>query len=488
MKWLKTWCTRLPWIDISQVASLLLLALALWAIAYSLFKDAVTPDSQMFSLAVLFILGKVAGVLVNLIRIPPMLGMLAVGVLLKNVGFLNLSDDYKSFASILRQMALVNILLPAGLGLDPTALRRMSGMVLSLALVPAAVEVVAVTVFSHFLMNLPWLWGVLLGLLMGAVSPAVIIPCLFELQDRGYGVNKGIHTLVIAASTLDDIACIACFGIVIGIIFSTGSLLMQILEGPIVIAIGFAYGIVFGVVAQYLPHHKDEHLVSLRTLVIGAVSVLAAVGSQAIGYGGAGTLGCIVSAFVACLGWRRQGWDSFNPVKANFSLLWRFFEPISFGLIGMEVDFSVLEADVVIWGSLSMILALIIRMLVSMIITRWSDLNLKENIFVAVSWIPKATVQAALGPVALDYARQTDSAELKSYANAMLIVAVLSIIITSPIGAFAIMQLGPRLLHCTPPTGQNTKHIEITDAPDRGFKVALDVRTNVKKHSYYNTI
>lgn len=92
---------------------------------------------------------------------------------------------------------------------------------------------------------------------MAAVSPAVIIPCLFELQDLGYGVNKGIHTLVIAASTLNDIICIALFGIVLGVIFSKGTLLMQILQGPIVLAIGFAFGITWGMVCRYIPSKED---------------------------------------------------------------------------------------------------------------------------------------------------------------------------------------------------------------------------------------
>lgn len=144
-----------------------------------------------------------------------------------------------------------------------------------------------------------------------------------------------------------------------------------------------------------------------------------------------------------------------NPVKANFSLLWKFFEPISFGLIGMEVNLSVLERNVVLWRTLVMLLALALRLVCSVIVTRFSDLNLKEMLFIAVAGIPKATVQATLGPVALDYARQSKDPVVHEHANTMLIIAVLSIIITSPIGALLIMQLGPRWLHRTIPDEQN---------------------------------
>lgn len=140
-----------------------------------------------------------------------------------------------------------------------------------------------------------------------------------------------------------------------------------------------------------------------------------------------------------------------NPVKENFSLLWKFFEPISFSLIGMEVNLFILEGYTVLWGTIVMLIALLLRMFCSIIITRFSDMNVKEMLFIAMTHIPKATVQAALGPVALDLARHRTDKDLIEYANVMVIVAVMSIIITSPIGALLIMQLGPRWLHHTPP-------------------------------------
>lgn len=283
--------------------------------------------------------------------------------------------------------------------------------------------------------------------MLAAVSPAVIIPCLFQLQDEGYGVDKGIHTLVIAASTFNDIICIALFGILIGVIFSTGTLLMQVLHGPIVLALGLTYGIIWGLVCSYVPNVKHEYVVTLRTLLLSSGCVLSALGSDAIGYGGAGALGCIVAAFVASLKWRSEGWDNNNPVRMNFILLWKFFEPISFGLIGMEINFSVLEGDTVLYGTIAMTASLIIRMVVSFACTQCTNFNLKEHIFVATCWIPKATVQAALGPMALDLARDNDDPTFTTFANTMVIVAVMSILITSPIGAILIMRLGPKFLH-----------------------------------------
>ncbi|KAK5644275.1 hypothetical protein RI129_008120 [Pyrocoelia pectoralis] len=443
---------RIPkWSDYSGILSLFLLFFLLWAIAYSIFgNEYVGVNSVILRLAVLFISAKLAGCLLGLIKIPPMIGMLLIGVLLRNVGFIEVVGEYTKFTSVLRQLALVNILLPAGLGLDANALRQMGGMIVNLAIIPVAIEVAGIAVLTYITLDFPWLWGFLLGLLLAAVSPAVIIPCLFELQDLGYGVDKGIHTLVIAASTLNDILCIAIFGVLIGIIFSTQSLLMQILYGPIIFAMGFAFGAALGFVCQHVPHKSETYLTTLRTLLLGLGCVLAALGSNAIGYMGAGPLGCMVAAF--------------NPVRANFVLLWKFFEPISFALIGIEVDFDILETKTVLWGLLVLAAPLLLRIITSFITTQCSNLNVKEKIFVALSWIPKATVQATLGPTALLLARNLNDPVLEGYANSVVIIAVISIIITSPIGAILIMQLGPRLLQRSKSNGYTNPAIDVLES------------------------
>ncbi|XP_018328727.1 sodium/hydrogen exchanger 9B2-like isoform X4 [Agrilus planipennis] len=379
------------WHTTSNLFALVLLILLVWAISCSLFElEYVGPSSQLFKLIVLFICAKISGCIVSLFGLPPMVGMLLMGVLFRNVEYLEVIPPYTTFTSVLR-------------------------------------------------------------FLLAAVSPAVIIPCLFKLQGLGYGVNKGIHTLVIAASTVNDLVCIVGFGIVLDVIFSSGPWYSQISKGPIVLAIGFAYGIAWGVLCYFIPSTENEYIVTLRTLLLGLGCLLSAVGSSAIGYAGAGALGCIVAAFVASIGWRRQGWDSNNPVRNNFILLWKFFEPVSFGLIGIEVNFKILELYTVLWGILSTLVPLMLRMIVSFLSTQYSNFNVKENVFIALSWIPKATVQAALGATPLTNAYIIGDANSISYANTVLIVAVMSILLTSPIGAILIMKLGPKFLQRTLP-------------------------------------
>lgn len=158
-------CTsNFKWSNVSGVISLCLLALVLWAIFFCIFGDEhLGIKSQIFQLSVLFISSKVAGCIIGLIKLPPMIGMLLMGVLLKNVGFINITGDYTKFTAILRQIALVNILLPAGIGLDSEALKKLGWMIVNLAVFPVAIEVLVIVLFSYFVLNLPWLWGVLMG-------------------------------------------------------------------------------------------------------------------------------------------------------------------------------------------------------------------------------------------------------------------------------------------------------------------------------------
>lgn len=187
-------------------------------------KSGFLPGSQLFSLATLFVLAFIAGEAIKLIKLPPLLGMLLMGIFLRNIGFIHLSGTYLEVTASLREIALCVILTRAGLGLDPKAMKSLSFVILRLATIPAFTEGAFTMLLTHYLLGLPWMWGILLGSVLAAVSPAVVIPCLFSLQERGYGKDKGVPTLVVAAASLDDIVAISAFGVVLSMIFATGKL------------------------------------------------------------------------------------------------------------------------------------------------------------------------------------------------------------------------------------------------------------------------
>lgn len=168
-----------------------------------------------------------------------------------------------------RKAALVIILIRAGLDLDPQALRRLKLTVLKLGLGPWIVEAGVITITTHFFLDLPWKWGFLLGSIIAAVSPAVVVPCLFRLRGKGYGVAKGIPTLIIAVAGIDDATSVAIFGIIESIMFSQGtSLTIQILQGPLSIAGGIGFGIFWGLISKYVPEKHDPFMVPLRVLML----------------------------------------------------------------------------------------------------------------------------------------------------------------------------------------------------------------------------
>ncbi|XP_055524834.1 sodium/hydrogen exchanger 9B2 isoform X2 [Wyeomyia smithii] len=434
------------WSVLSQPLALLAIFFLLWGIAFSLLPRHLTePNTPFMRLWLLFVGAQVSGILVSLTGLPDMLGMLFWGVLYTNAGWADFSG-LQTVEVFLREMALVNIMLLAGLGLDYDSLKKLFRFIMQLTLIPTIVEVAAIAILSRFLLDLPWLWGILLGLVVTAVSPNVVVTVLLRLQEEKLGLNKGIHTLIIAMTSCNDVLAIFLFGVLLGVTFSTGDLTSQILQGPIGIVIGLVFGGACGIGLLYMPSHQAKYSNGLRftmTICAGALSV---VGSKLIGYPSAGALGCIMTAFVAGTGWKKQPNHDTNEVGVYLDLLWKFLKPVSFSLIGKEVNFSVLEGNTVLYGTITLLVAVLFRLVFSYLSTLGSDLNWKEKAYVTLSGFPKATVQAALGPAALDLARSLNATDQIPRAQTVLIVTVLAIVFTAPLGAILMIKLAPRWL------------------------------------------
>ncbi|XP_037084502.1 sodium/hydrogen exchanger 9B2-like [Pollicipes pollicipes] len=443
-------CTCPPWGRLEQLLVAVLVTLALWALAVSLADKEALPGGQIFGVLCVVVLSLAAGWLVERLRLPPLLGMLIMGIVLANVpGLSGVATAVKeSTSSLLRNVALMVILTRAGLGLDAGALRRLSLVVVRLAFTPCLSETLTVGIAAHLLLGMPWIWSFMLGFVLAAVSPAVVVPCLLALQEQGYGVAKGVPTLVMAAASIDDVLAISGFGVLFGICFSQGALTDKLLSGPLEVLLGLSYGVSLGVLLWFLPGADNRQLPLLRLVLITCLGLLALFGSQAVGCSGAGALGALTLSFVAGHGWRQRGWTGdTNPVSEAYGILWFVFQPILFGLIGAEIRVDALKADTVGFGLLTLAIGLTVRIIVSFFVVMGGGLTVKERLFVAVAWLPKATVQAAIGPVALDYARlHAPTPENIALGEQVVAIAVLVILVTAPIGAAAIMLSAPRLL------------------------------------------
>ncbi|KAJ8686521.1 hypothetical protein QAD02_022315 [Eretmocerus hayati] len=452
----------------ARVLCLLLLGLLTWGVVYSIVGDDAAPGGPLFALATLAIAAHFAGWLASLANMPALIGMLLTGIVLQNAGVLSVDKRYAHVVADLRKVALVIILTRAGLDLDPQAMKNMKITVPKIGLIPWTVEAGIITITSWYFMGLPLIWGFLAGSIIAAVSPAVVVPCLFRLRGKGYGVAKGIPTLIIAIAGVDDAASVAIYGIVQSIMFSDDELWYQILQGPIAIVGGLGFGTLWGILARYVPEKGDPFMVPLRVMMLLGAGMISVFGSEQINLGGAGPLAVVAAAFVSCYFWQKDGWEvDDNPVATAFEIFWMIFEPILFGVTGTQIKLNELEGSLVYVGIGCLLAGIILRILVTVLVGVGSRLNLKEKIFIALACMAKATVQAALGPATLDKIDHQDP-EAKRLADTVLMLCVLSILLTAPLGAIIIMFSGPKLLTRTrapmqPPPPHRSRRPSIRD-------------------------
>uniref|UniRef100_A0A3P9DTE2 Sodium/hydrogen exchanger 9B2-like n=1 Tax=Maylandia zebra TaxID=106582 RepID=A0A3P9DTE2_9CICH len=436
-----------PEAPISHLLAVCLFAL-LFGVVWSITGKECLPGGNLFGIIILFICSVLGGKLVGMIQLPtlpplpPLLGMLLAGLLLRNVPYVTdavFIDTHWSAA--LRNIALSIILTRAGLGLNPEALNRLKAVCVRVAVGPCVVEACSAAVVSHFLLGLPWVWGFILGFVLAAVSPAVVFPSMLLLQREGYGVEKGIPTLLLAAGSFDVILAITGFSTCLGIAFSTGSTWMNILKGLLEVVGGIVAGMILGMFLYCFPSN-DQDLVLRRTLMLLGLSTFSVFFSHVIGFAGAGSLCILVLAFLAALGWKTEK----APVAEMVGRSWDVFQPLLFGLIGAEITIKELSPSTVGLGMACILIGLVIRLLVTFLLVNYGGFNLKEKLFLSVAWLPKATVQAAIGSKALDMARKEGDEALIKFGLDVLTLAVLAILTTAPVGALGIGLAGPRLL------------------------------------------
>ncbi|XP_072939201.1 sodium/hydrogen exchanger 9B2-like isoform X2 [Epargyreus clarus] len=424
-----------------------------WGILYVEIGEPISLQGELLSMTLLVIAAYLIGwIWLKITTLPALIGMLLTGIAFQNLHLVHMTDTYRKLNQDLRKVALVIILMRAGLGLDASVLKKHYAAVLQLGLIPWLVECICIAVFTHFLLSLPWIWAFLLGSMIASVSPAVVVPCLFRLRDAGYGVSKGIPTIVLAAAAIDDSISVAIFAIILNAMFSSGSPTFNIIKGPLSIVAGIVLGSSWGALVSVIPEKGDIYVVPLRFLALFLGGLFSLFISSFIGWSGAGPLAIVSSGFVAAFYWDKQGWPiNRNPVSNLFRILWIFFEPILFAFTGAQITITALDPEVIKMGAICLVSCLVLRVIATYAISFGCGLNSKEKLFIGLTWMAKATVQAALGPAALDLINSGQTAgypvqDETYYSKAILAVSVLSVILSAPIGAICIALTGPRLL------------------------------------------
>jgi solute carrier family 9B (sodium/hydrogen exchanger), member 1/2 len=402
--------------------------------------------NELIAFLLLFTAAAGGGWVASHCRMPPLLGMLAAGFLLRNLPWELLHALPDRWSVALRLLALTVILLRAGLGLDLQALQRLRGACLRLACLPNLAEAVTVAVVASVLLKLPLLWGLLLGFVIAAVSPAVVVPSLLALQLRGYGRAQGIPTMVLAAASFDDVISITGFGMCLSLVFGGRgdiSLAASLLRAPMELLLGLGSGIVLGLACVWL----RQAPAGLRFAWLLASGLVVVFTGWSLGMTGGGSLAAMTMGAVAARGWQHMP----DPVAAAMGRLWAYAQPLLFGLIGAAVMLAHIELAYMQRGLIILALGLLVRLAVTYGATYGAGFTRHERLFIALAWLPKATVQAAVGALALDLARHHQAgAQAEAYGIQVLTLAVLAIICTAPIGALAIAWSGPRWLQRQP--------------------------------------
>ena len=381
---------------------------------------------MLLSISLILILGMFMGWICQKIKLPSLLGMLITGIVLGPYVLNLLDDSILGISAELRKIALIIILTRAGLGLDLSGLKKIGRPAVLMCFVPASFELIGMILLAPKLMGLTVLEAAIMGAVLAAVSPAVVVPRMVKLMDEGYGVNEGIPQLILAGASVDDVYVIVLFSTFVGMMQGEGASILKFVNVPVSIFGGIAIGLLLGVLLAYF--FKKVHIRDTsKVLIILSISFLLVVIEDKLTT--AITFSSLIAVMFIGIGLQKKREAVAERLSVKYGKLWVAAEVFLFVLVGATVNIEYLgkvgsKAFVVIIG------ALIFRMFGVFVCLLGTGLKRKERLFAMVAYTPKATVQAAIGgiPLALGFA----------CGDTVLTMAVLAIVLTAPLGAFAI--------------------------------------------------
>jgi NhaP-type Na+/H+ or K+/H+ antiporter len=383
------------------------------------------------SLALIILFALLFGRFFDKLKLPALLGMLLIGILLGPYAFDLISQDILNISADLRMIALIVILVRAGLGIKKETVKKVGIPAIKLSFIPGLIEGSAIILAAIYLLNFGFIEAGILAFIIAAVSPAVVVPQMLRLIDNKKGTKKGIPTLILTGASVDDVVAITIFSSFLSIYGGQQiNVFKQILNVPLAITLGAVLGTAIALFLIYIfkkYHIRDTKkallifsfgilMNSLEHFLDGIIPIATLLGIMVIGF--------VIRERYSVLAER---------LSSKFNKIWVFAELMLFVLIGAEVNIDLALKSGLI-GLLIIAFGLTARSLGVLISLKGTNLNLKERLFCVLAYTPKATVQAAIGAIPL--AAGVESGEL------ILALAVLSIVVTAPLGAVAIKTAG----------------------------------------------
>lgn len=384
---------------------------------------------MLTSFAYIFLVGLSLAAICQKIKLPRIIGMLATGIILGPYALDMFDSSILNISAELREMALVIILIKAGLSLNIKDLRRVRRPAVLMSFLPAVFEITAFVLLAPAMLAVNRIEAAVIGAVLGAVSPAVVVPRMVELMEHRYGTSKGIPQMILAGASLDDVFVIVLFTTFVSMAQGGNAQVMDFVNIPISIILGLFLGAAVGVFLSWFfeTNYSHQHLVrnSMKVIVVlGMAFMLLAIEdwlSDIISI--SGLLAIMSMALMIAM---KSVPEVTSRLQEKYGKLWIAAEVILFVLVGAAVDIRyTLEAGI---GAVLMIgIGLIFRSIGVYLCMLGTELNRAERLYCIIAYLPKATVQAAIGSVPLSLGLPC--------GNLVLSVAVLSILITAPLGA-----------------------------------------------------
>lgn len=395
---------------------------------------------MLTSLALIFLVGLSMAAICQQIKLPRIIGMLITGIVLGPYVLDLLDPSILAISAELRKMALIIILLKAGLSLDLGDLKKVGRPAVLMSCLPASFEILAFFLFAPSILGITRIEAMVMGAVLGAVSPAVVVPRMVQLMDSKYGTKKSIPQMILAGASCDDIFVIVLFTTFVSMAQGGTAKVTDFINIPVSIGLGVLMGAVTGYFLSlfFETAYAHKHCVRNSTkviIVLGVSFVLVAVETWLEGIVSVSGLLAVVA--MACVLKMKSVAFVSKRLSEKFGKLWIAAEVILFVLVGAAVDISYMgEAGLAAVGMI--LLALCFRAVGVGVCMIGTELNLKERLFCVIAYLPKATVQAAIGSVPLSLGLPC--------GEMVLSVAVLAILITAPLGAIGMDATYKRLL------------------------------------------
>ena len=390
---------------------------------------------MLLSISLILIVGMSMGYICSKLKLPSLIGMLATGIILGPYVLNLLDSSILGISADLRKIALIIILTRAGFGLDLSGLKKLGRPAILMCFVPATFELIGMIIIAPKLMGISVLEAAIMGSVLAAVSPAVVVPRMVKLMDEGYGVKEGIPQLILAGASVDDVYVIVLFSTFIGMIQGENASILNFINIPVSIFLGILIGLFIGyLMANFFKkvHIRDTS----KVLIILSVSFLLVVIEDSLTT--SITFSSLIAIMFIGIGIQKKREIVAKRLSIKYSKLWVAAEIFLFVLVGATVNINYL-GKVGIKALIVILVALMFRMVGVFVSLLGTSIKPKEKLFTMMAYTPKATVQAAIGgiPLALGLA----------CGDTVLTVAVLAIVLTAPLGAFAIDSTYKKLLN-----------------------------------------